>query len=165
MTDPRAIKKWKVWETVLRVDLMTIAERCDDAAMQMAIMDLIQHWDCCKRGSEIVDGRERVVVGATGNPRSTGSLLCNIIRRLIWAFITQNLDHRVHLQHIIHDNRLTPIRRWSMIQLIDEHGEECWGFRNVRVAGGEGADYRYYYFPKEYVRVYGLDAARKQRER
>jgi hypothetical protein len=149
---------WQGWEDEVRADLLHIAAK--NGAMQEDFFNHLRYWDRVKRDEE----RARPV-----SPFITFGnhflLLSCTIHHLIWAFITRTREHCPKLRQIIHENRDIPVRNWPTIKLTTPQGDEVVGFRIPRVIGGDGQDYRYYYFPEEYVRLYGREAARKQAER
>jgi hypothetical protein len=159
--DPRIPKMWQGWEDEVRADLMAIAQQADSAYTQQTVLERFRLWDSVKCGSEIIEQVAPVVL--CDNNR--GTLLILTMDHLIWAFATKTREHCPKLRQIIHENRDIPVRNWPTIKLTTPQGDEVIGFRIPRVIGGDGQDYRYYYFPEEYVRLHGREAARKQVER
>jgi hypothetical protein len=156
--DPRTIKMWQGWEAEVRADLLMIAQK--NGVVQEGILDHLAYWDRVNRDEEQI-----------GNPAPVSYdlnrdyILSVVLQHLTWAFTTRTRTHCPKLRQIIHENRDVPVRNWPTIKLTTPQGDEVIGFRIPRVVGGDGQDYRYYYFPEEYVKLYGREAARKQVER
>ena len=144
----------------MRGRLLCLACNSLNSSYTDLIFEELHAWD------ETIVGRQSVYM----NPpirtteflsRTRLVLLQHFIRSLSRAIIQQDAFHFTSLNQILTDQHTFPIQSWPLIQL-KQHKVEVIGFRNERVDGGDGMDFRYYYFAEWYTRKYGKNAVRRE---
>ena len=151
---------WKTRERTTRARLQSLAVHRSNSSYTDLIFEELHAWD------ETIAGRQSVYM----NPpirtteffsRTRMVLLQHFIRSLSRAIIQQDAFHFTSLDQILSDNYESRIRDWPIVDLR-QNVVDVTGFRNTRVDGGDGMDFRYYYFAEWYTREYGKDAVRRE---
>lgn len=134
------------------------ANRCHTPAVQTAVTHLQTHHP----GYPKLDVPKPPILLKKGRV-SRGLLLGGFLDQIVTHAAYQEAFRLRQLRQILCQHHEKPVRQWPLIQLgYGPNSIPCIGFKNMKIVGGRGWDAVYYYYPDDFVKLYGRAAARKE---